>query len=348
MPTAAALRAQIEAALASRIPSALSPTPRLLRPLAPTGISRVDELLAGGLPLGAITELVGPECSGRTTLALSFLAGLTAEGKVCAWVDVSDTLDPQSAAAMGVDLHRLLWVRCCVEQPGKSALPQPVFALPEKCLTPPPVKKGLHGGGFGPHPRSEVKGMPDAVQNLLDPQFAGQALAPRCAESLPRIRRQKEAVPRSIMSPHKPADMAPSRRPWPRMEQALRVTDLLLQTGGFSSIVLDMGSLPAEHASRVPLATWFRYRAAAEQSQGSIVLLTQHACAKSSAELVLCLEPAAARDDASTVFTGFDCRVEVARERFSAPQSNVLPLRKPPQRATIAGWQTRTTWAGKR
>src|ERR1700683_4408804 len=83
MPTAAALRAQIEAALAQRIPSALTPAPRVVRPVAPTGIASVDELLEGGLPLGAITEVVGPECSGRTSFALSFIASLTQAGRVC-------------------------------------------------------------------------------------------------------------------------------------------------------------------------------------------------------------------------------------------------------------------------
>jgi len=76
-------------------------------------------------------------------------------------------------------------------------------------------------------------------------------------------------------------------KPWAKIEQALRVTELLLQGGGFSAIVLDMGSIWPEYASRVPLATWFRYRAAAEQTQASILLLTQHPCAKSSAELLL-------------------------------------------------------------
>ena len=60
------------------------------------------------------------------------------------------------------------------------------------------------------------------------------------------------------------------------MEQALRVTDLLLQAGGFGAIVLDMGSLAPEHVTRIPLATWFRYRAAAERTQASVLLLTQY------------------------------------------------------------------------
>ena len=71
-------------------------------------------------------------------------------------------------------------------------------------------------------------------------------------------------------------------KPWLRIEQALRVTDLLLQAGGFSAIVLDMASIAPEYVTRVPLATWFRYRAAAERTQASVLLLTQHACATSS------------------------------------------------------------------
>lgn len=64
MPTAAAIRLQIETALSSRIPSALSPAPGLIRSVAPTGIEGIDELVNGGLPVGAITEMVGLECSG--------------------------------------------------------------------------------------------------------------------------------------------------------------------------------------------------------------------------------------------------------------------------------------------
>jgi hypothetical protein len=132
------------------------------------------------------------------------------------------------------------------------------------------------------------------------------------------------------------------------MEQALRATDLLLQGGGFSAIVLDMGGLAPEFVSRVPLATWFRYRTAAERTQSSILLLTQFACAKSSAELVLRLQPAETLCDESTVFTGIKVRVEVARRRFTEAPGNVIPLRKPPQSVNAASWYSRTAWAGHR
>jgi recombination protein RecA len=346
MPSILALRQQIEAALADRIPSALTPAPRILRPVASTGIPALDELLEGGLPLGAITEMMGPECSGRTSLALSFVSRITQTGKVCAWIDVSNALDPESAVATGVDLSRLLWVRCGVPQSTNTlSIATDGFTLPEKYLIPPPIKKGLHGGGFGPHPRNEVKGLSDAVRGFLRPEVT----APRCAEPQRRIKPEREVfepnAPRPLATHRKPVV---SGKPWARIEQALRVTDLLLQAGGFSAIVLDMGSIAPEHASRVPLATWFRYRAAAEKSQASILLLTQHACAKSGAGLVLRLKPGNALHEEKTVFTGVEYRVEVARERFKPVSTNVIPLRKPPQRATDASWQSRTPWAGAR
>ncbi len=345
MPSTFALRQQIEAALSSRIPSALTPAARILRPLASTGIPAVDELLEGGLPLGSITEIVGPECSGRTSLALSFLSRMMQTGKVCAWIDVSNTLHPESAAAAGIDLSWLLWVRCGVPATKTEQASTTCFALPEKYLIPPPIKKGLHGGGFGSHPRNEVKGLSDAVSGFL----RLEATAPRCAEPLPRIKPEREVF--RANPPQQPAykrKPVVSGKPWSRIEQALRAADLLLQAGGFSAIVLDMGSIAPEYASRVPLATWFRYRAAAEKNQASILLLTQHACAKSSAGLVLRSQPGNVLRDERTVFTGIEYRVDVVRERFKPVSTNVIPLRKPPQRAAGASWRSQTAWAGRR
>src|ERR1700728_4875864 len=112
MPSASALRLQIERTLESRFPAALSPMPQTVRETAAVGIPEIDSLLSGGIPIGSISEITGPSTSGRTCLALTFIAERTSEGKVCAWVDVSDVLDPESAASSGVCLRRLLWVRC--------------------------------------------------------------------------------------------------------------------------------------------------------------------------------------------------------------------------------------------
>jgi recombination protein RecA len=345
MPSASAIRLQIETALAHRIPSALTPAQKLIRPVAQTGVSEIDALLDGGLPVGAITEMVGPEASGRTAVALSFLRHLTHTGRVCAWVDVSDTLSPESAAAAGVDLARVLWVRCGVSKAPAKPSTDYKFSLPEKYLIAASTKKGLHGGGCGVHPRNEVKGLSGAMGGLLRPE----TIAPRCAEAQPRVQSARE----TFVVPPQPspsrADMRVSpSKPWARIEQALRVTDLLLQAGGFSAIVLDMASIAPEHASRVPLATWFRYRAAVERTQASFLLMTQHPCAKSSGDLLLRFQPGEARRDETTVFTGIEHRLEVERRRFAQAPANVVPLCKPPQRANTAQWKSQTTWAGAR
>jgi recombination protein RecA len=76
-----------------------------------TGIAAVDSL-TGGLPRGAITEVFGPASSGRTSLTLSALAHAASQEEVCALVDTNNAFDPKSAAAAGMDLDQLLWIRC--------------------------------------------------------------------------------------------------------------------------------------------------------------------------------------------------------------------------------------------
>jgi RecA DNA recombination protein len=93
----------------------------------PSGIPDLE------FPRGAVTEIYGPPSSGRTTLLLSALAQATAREEVCALVDVDDAFDPASAAAAGVALNQLLWVRC-----GGHA---------ERALKVTDLL--VHGGGFG-------------------------------------------------------------------------------------------------------------------------------------------------------------------------------------------------------
>jgi recombination protein RecA len=343
MPSAAAIRSQIESALAHKIPSALTPAARLIRPVAATGISILDATLHGGLPIGAISELCGPECSGRTGVALSFLARLT-QDKFCVWIDASNALDPLSAAAAGVTLSRMLWVRCGAEK-VRARTGNP-FALPKQCFTPPPITRGLHGGGHGNHPRQEVKGLPEAVSGLFTPSCAQPqsrhkpVREPFESSSSPSLEREQPVAQRRHAR-QKTSSL------WTPLEQALRACDLLLQAGGFGAIVLDLGSVAPEYASRIPLATWFRYRAAAERTQASFLLLTQTSCAKSSAELLLHFEPANAIETEPTVFTELEATVEISRRRFSSAEEAVTPFRKPPQNARPTRWTSRATWAGQ-
>jgi len=106
----AALRSQLETALAGRVPAPF--THRSIQTgTAPFNIPEIDTL-TGGLPHGGLTEISGPSSSGRATLLVSALASRTAQTEVCGLVDGRDTFDPYSAEAAGVKLERLLWVRC--------------------------------------------------------------------------------------------------------------------------------------------------------------------------------------------------------------------------------------------
>jgi len=105
------LRARLESALGERIPSPFTDLDRRVFESVPTGIASLDAL-TGGLPRGAITEIFGPRSSGRTSTMVSILVEAIAGGEVCALVDGRDAFDPKSAAAAGVELNRLLWVRC--------------------------------------------------------------------------------------------------------------------------------------------------------------------------------------------------------------------------------------------
>jgi hypothetical protein len=95
--------------------AAVVPASRLeVRPapaMASSGIPQLDSL-TGGLARGCLTEICGTASSGRTGILLSALAQATQRGEVCALVDASDAFHPASAAAAGVEMSRLLWVRC--------------------------------------------------------------------------------------------------------------------------------------------------------------------------------------------------------------------------------------------
>lgn len=336
MNSSSSLRLQIESALAHKVPSALTPRSRVLRPTTPTGVEAVDRLLEGGLPVGVLTEIVGAESSGRTSLALSSVAQLTAAGKVCAWVDVSDMLKPDCAAAAGIALPYLLWVRCGMFRESVPAV-STSFVLPQTCLHGPAPVKGLHGGGCGTHPRNESKGVARALKGFFgteNAQYSSIAAAPM---------QDKFAVSSSLQR----ASGVSAVTPWSRIEQALKVTDLLLQGGGFSAVVLDMASLPAKYTSRIPLSHWFRYRAAAEHSRASVLLLTQHACANSSAGLVLHLDGSSEGMQDETVYAQSGHRLRVHRQRFTQ-ETNVIPMKKPVAKVTEAEWETFAPWAGRR
>lgn len=79
--------------------------------VAPLDSAALDRGLAGGLPRGQVSEVVGPASSGRTSVAWAALAAASRRGESIALIDTFDRFDPPTAQACGIDLSRLLWVR---------------------------------------------------------------------------------------------------------------------------------------------------------------------------------------------------------------------------------------------
>ena len=108
---AAISKAEIESEIAGRFGNALKLQEKTSAETLSTGVAEVDALV-GGIPRGAITEMFGPASSGRTSLMLSMLAHATTHDEICALIDGSDVFAPSAAAVTGMDLDRLLWIRC--------------------------------------------------------------------------------------------------------------------------------------------------------------------------------------------------------------------------------------------
>jgi len=101
--------------------------------------------------------------------------------------------------------------------------------------------------------------------------------------------------------------------------------------------VLDLGNTAPEHASRIPLATWFRYRQAADRTRCSLLVLGLDAVAQSSAAVVLECAPLSADAGSSTVLKGFSYQVHSGRQRFTP---GLAGSRKPP----ASTWSATGAW----
>lgn len=110
--------------------------------VVPVDVAAIDRCLQGGVPRGHLSEIAGPSSSGRTTLLLHLMAAATARGEIVALVDTLDRLDVASAAAAGIDLDRLLWIRGESATNGVGAAERIERALKALNLV-------LQAGGFG-------------------------------------------------------------------------------------------------------------------------------------------------------------------------------------------------------
>jgi len=391
--------------------------------LQPSGVAELDAVLGGGFPRGSLVELCGPASSGRTSLAFSLLARATRQQQACAFVDVSDSLDPASLAAAGVDLPRLLWIRCGEIQDGGSngsrdsggSLPQ-ASALSAAAQTRAAEASGAgaksHSSPGGEpasggrccwqHPRDQIRGIESAIPSLLHENrktaSAGAApqrkispaknapttsalekdmpkkdaprvsVAARCAgEQVERDRelpRRGLRMSRSRVAPPPPElrveDLRrpPSSRPWKRLEQALKTTDLLLHSGGWGVVVFDLGGIAWAEAQRINLSMWFRFRRAVENTPTILLLLGEKSCARSCASLVLhCRRKGEGWSRAAANVTGSAAAANVAGSSGAAfgvsifegyeVEGEIIRSRTQSHPADSARWQTRTRWAAR-
>jgi recombination protein RecA len=318
--------------------------------LQPCGVAELDAVLGGGFPRGSLVELCGSASSGRTSLALSLLAQTTAQQEACAFVDVSDSLDPMSLAAAGVDLPKVLWVRCGEAQ-GKAAVGESSAYFtatekqaPGKTATYQPKGKPLQGA-FWKHPREQVRGLERAIPSLLHGKTKNVESAqihlvesPGKKESRP-VRQEISLLENGAKEKAGASGLwhgALRAKPWKRLEQALKTTDLLLNSGGWGVVVVDLAGISWVDARRINLNVWFRFRRELENTKTILLLLGEESCAKSCASLVLRCErraehwSRAAQDCNSgvSILQGFEVQGEVQRSRNQS------------QPADCARWQT--------
>jgi len=237
MASASLLRSEIESYLEARIPSALTLRPKPRPQVLPFCIAEIDAALEG-LPRGCLSEIAGPASSGLTSLLHALLASATRNGECCALIDAANAFDPLSAKAYGIELERLLWVRCTAN--------------------------------------SEMKAI----------------------------------------------------------EQALKAAEMLLETGGFGLVALDMAGLAVKSVRRIPLATWFRFRRAVEDTETALVAFGTEPSAANSPALVLRLnrksvqwqQPPKKEVTHACLLRGMEIEIEVTRAQH---------LRKPPAGSKI-------------
>jgi hypothetical protein len=279
-----------------------------------SGIPQLDSL-TGGLARGCLTEICGTASSGRTSVLLFALARATQRGEVCALVDASDAFDPASAAAAGMEMSRLLWVRCGEKYPSHK---HPSAALTDCGKT----------GAYQSMPSSDsYQGMPSGI-----PQVAENASGFSRCDSTSR----------------------PEGQRWEsQLGQMLKVTDLLLHSNGFGMIALDLGDVPVHSARRIPLASWFRFRRAIEHTPTALLVLEQQPIAGSCSSVLVKVSGVRSQKKLSAVSSQlsgnqlshselldqFEITAELLRSRLEKKLD-----RKPVQ--STASFKSRAAWAG--
>src|SRR5579864_6977006 len=109
-----------------------------------------------------------------------------------------------------------------------------------------------------------------------------------------------------------------------RLEQVLKTTDLILQSGGFGLVALDLAGIPEKFVRRIPLASWFRFQRAVEHTKTALLVMSEFPCAQTCAAVAvkLCNEPSAVSHPPSgkpthtEILEAMSVKAEVVRSRL--------------------------------
>ena len=141
--------------------------------------------------------------------------------------------------------------------------------------------------------RQEVCALVD-VTDAFDPHSAAAAkvaldrlLWVRCGHKRKQQDREGHDFSRANKTFLKAGALAPQKKVEGPVEQALRVTDLLLQSGGFGMVAIDLSDVPLKMARRIPLTSWFRFQRAVENTPTVLFVIGQVPCAQTCATLLL-------------------------------------------------------------
>jgi len=255
---------------------------------------------------------------------------------------LQSTLKKQSTSAVVTPASRLE-IRPAPEMvsSGIAALDSLTGGLPRGCLTEicGPASSGrtsiMLAALAAATRRGEFCALLDA-SDTLDPKSAATAgidldrfLWVRCGEDSPQKHqnaeqanavptRHRNAAPSALAGGR--ASRRTSNESEHRLDQVLRATDLLLESGGFGLIVLDLADLSTQSARRIPLTTWFRFRRAVEHKPTMLLAIEQQPIAGSCSSLLLQLRPAESLHAEATESRNPEARfpVEAAERRKSA------------------------------
>jgi recombination protein RecA len=297
----------------------IRPSPEMVS----SGILQLDSLTAG-LARGCLTEICGSASSGRTSILLRVLAQATQRGEVCALIDASDAFHPASAATAGVEMSRLLWVRCVEKYQSRKH-----FSV---------ARLGRSAGDSNQNSYHWHQSMPRGISTS---DYWQHQRKPSCTPSSDSYQGMPSGIPQRAKK-----GFGFSR--WKsQLEQVLKVTDLLLQSNGFGMIALDLSDVPVESARRIPLASWFRFRRAVEHTPTALLVMEQQPIAGSCSSLVLKVSavraelknPAAYSLPHSKLLDQFEISAQVLCSRLEKQSE-----RKPTQ--TTTSFKSWAAWVG--